>query len=164
VEWTQPKWRASYRLSLSRQDNRQIGRENADLNFLSNAFGFGLSPNPHWNVGADLNLERGENKEQDRVDLTRRIGFNITFLPVPEFSIGAIFNTGKMHDERDITENNNLGLNLEASYRFKIMDRSQGQAFVRYSRQTSDSSDTTFGFNQNLETWTVNTGLALSFF
>lgn len=62
--WTGEHWEFSYRLSYSREDNRQPGREQADFDTLENRVSLGLRPSDTLNLMLGLGRNRKQDQEQ----------------------------------------------------------------------------------------------------
>ncbi|MCI0416211.1 hypothetical protein L0222_25840 [bacterium] len=162
ADWQLTRWRFGYRLGQSSHDNRQTGRENADLRNLIHTFTLGLNPKTRLSMNFDVNLERAKNNESGRLDLTRRFGLNLNWQATDRFAVSSILNTTRAHDEADTSKNKSYGINLETSYRFGIFKASQGQLYLRYANQVGETNDQIFGINQRLEGWTITSGVNFS--
>jgi len=72
-------------------------------------------------------------------------------------------------DDAKTSERNNMFINAQWSLSFTLNRTAnrqflQGQVFVRYTRNESDFTDTVFGFADDSNNWTVNTGVNFSIF
>ena len=164
ADWQFARWRFGYRLGESIQDNRQPGRERADLKNLIHTLTLGLNPHARLTLNFDVNLERAKNDETGRLDLTRRFGMNWNWLATDRFTVSSTLNTTRTHDDADTSENKSYGINLETSYRFGIYKTSQGQIYLRYANQVGETTDRIFGINQRLEGWNITSGVNFSVF
>lgn len=169
LNWQIATWSLGYQLSRNDQDNRQPGRENADFYNLNNSFTVSLSPFSRLNLNVDLSLEKAENKEQQRVDRTRRYGFGFNLQTTKASNLNVVFSTTSSEDDAKISENNDMFLNAQWSLNFYlkrsvVKNWMQGQVFIRYARKESSSKDILFGFDSELDNWTLNTGVNLSLF
>jgi hypothetical protein len=72
AEWQLRNSRFGYRFNRSYQDNRQTGRENADLRNLTHGLWFGINPSQKFDVNLEVNAEDAFNRETDRTDRLRR--------------------------------------------------------------------------------------------
>lgn len=162
ANWQATKVNAGYQFSRSFQDNRQLGRENADLLNYTNAFSFGVTPHPAFNAGVDFNLERAENKESDRVDKLRRYGFRIGWNTTSTSTLSVFLSQSHGEDDAQTSENDNFQSDVQWSLRIDLHKHIQTQFFVRYSNSDSSSRDRVFSFNQDLESWSINTGINIT--
>jgi hypothetical protein len=167
-DWQGGRWRASYRIDRSSQDNRQPERESADRADRAQSVSLGFTPLASVILSVDLTLSRAENKEIDRTDRTRRLGLGADWQATETMSLGARWSTTDGEDDSHIRENGNSDLSAQATQR---LDRWKvagwplpGQIFVRFGRQTSHSLDREFQFDDSRRNWTVNTGLSLTAF
>ncbi len=167
-EWQSQKWRFGYRFNRSFQDNRQAGRELADLRNLINGFTFELNPASSIDLGVDLSAESSLNKEAARTDRTYRIGPNVTWRMTNQATLAATVSGIFSGDLAQTSKSRNAELDLQWSYRFGV-DRGgrrkvQGQFFIRYANRYARSLDNVFGFRNLTKLQTLNTGLSFTFF
>lgn len=169
LDWQGSRWRFGYRLGLSLQDNRQPGRENDDFKNVNNSFNLGLTPFNRLDLNLDFALESAENKAQDQTDLTRRVGGSVNLRTTRTSALNVNISASHSEDDAKTSKRNNMFINAQWSISFTLNrtpDRQflQGQVFVRYTRNESDFTDTVFGFADESNNWTVNTGVNFSIF
>lgn len=152
------------------QDNRQPGRERADLASASTGVTFGFKPLASLGLDFELSRERQKNFEQPRVDRTFRLGTRATwqtpFLKNSIFSGGSSFtlagDTGNLSDAR------NGELDAQWAYNFSFGEKKfkkiSGQFFVRYANRYGDQIDRQFFLNSINKTQTFNAGLTFNLF
>lgn len=166
--WQYGMWRVGYRLGYAVQDNRQTGRAEADFVTWTHSGSLGTTLFQIWYVNLDIGLERAESLETGRIDITERIGAQMTLRPVEGLTLSASVSPTWMEDKIKTSIRSNTNLALEGSYGFQFRDGSRlpvrGQVFVRYARQSSQTRDVTFDLDTENRTWTVNTGVSLSIF
>ena len=83
ADWQFTKWRLGYRFNRSLQNNRQPGRELADLENLVNGLTLGLNPTPALDLNFEVNNERANNFEFQRTDRTLRYAVNTNWRMTP---------------------------------------------------------------------------------
>lgn len=168
LDWQGGRWRASYRVDRSHQDNRQAERERADNASMAHSVAFGFTPLTSIDVGIDLSTSGSENKEIDRTDRTRRVGLNLDWRATGSTSLGARWSTTRGDDDTDLRENRSGDLSAQVTQRldtFKIAGWGlPGQLFFRFGRQSSRSIDREFDVDDSRRSWTANTGLNLTVF
>ncbi|MCI0486796.1 MAG: hypothetical protein L0229_09370 [Blastocatellia bacterium] len=168
AEWQAQRWRFGYRFNRSFQDNRQPGRELADLRNLINGFTFGFTPVASFDLNLDLTRESADNREQARIDHTNRIGANINWRLWQSMALTATISTTFAGDVAETSRSRNAELDLQWSYRFGLEKsryrKFSGQFFIRYANRYASSRDNLFGFNNLTKTQTLNTGLSFTFF
>ncbi len=152
------------------QDNRQIGRANADLASASN--GITVNYRPFQTLGLDFDFARERQKsfELNKVDRTFRIGTRGTwttpYIKNSVFSGGFSFtmagDTGNLNDTR------NGELDAQWAYNFSLGEnkfkKMSGQFFIRYANRYGDSIDRQFFFNSINKSQTFNFGLTFNLF
>lgn len=169
LDWQGTRWRFGYRLGYFLQDNRQPGRENSDFTNINNSFNLGLTPFNRLDLNLDIAFESAENKEQNRTDLTRRVGGSFNLRTTKTSVLNANISITNSEDDAKTSERNNMFINAQWSLSFTLNRTAnrqflQGQVFVRYTRNESDFRDTVFGFADESDNWTINTGVNLSIF
>jgi hypothetical protein len=167
-EWQMEKWRLAYRFNYSFQNNRQPGREIADLRNLINGFTFGLNPHSSFDLNLDLNIESANNFETSRIDRTFRAGINTNWRMTRNITVNAIVSNTLARDVARTTRNRNTEFDLQASYRFAVGEdrwrKVQGQFFIRYADRYGHALDFIFGIDNLTRLKTLNGGLNFVFF
>jgi hypothetical protein len=168
AEWQAKQLRFGYRFNHSLQDNRQLGRERADLRNLINGFTVGLTPSNALDLSLDLSLESAKNLETSRTDRTHRLGTNLNWRMSAKTALAAMVSTMFAGDLAQTSKSRNLELDLQWSYRFSV-ERSryrkvQGQFFIRYANRYARLFDNTFDLRNRTRLQTLNTGLSFTFF
>lgn len=168
AEWQLQKLRFGYRFNQSFQDNRQVGREQADLRNIVNAFTVGLSPASVLDMNFELNAESANNREQNRTDRNYRLGSNINWRMTERAALALTVSTIFAGDVARTTRSRNAEFDLQWSYRF-MLERSrfrkvQGQFFVKYANRYARSLDNLFGLSNLTKLQTFNIGLNFTFF
>ncbi len=168
AEWQFEKWRFGYRINHSFQNNRQPGRELADLKNFIHGFTFGVTPVPAFDLSFDLGRESADNREQNRTDNTLRIGSTINWRMTQKTALAATVSTTLAGDVADTSRSRNAELDLQWSYRFD-MEKSRfrkisGQFFIRYANRYARMRDRLLGFSNLTKIQTLNTGISFTFF
>ncbi len=168
AEWQVRSLRFGYRFNRSFQDNRQLGRELADLRNLIQVFTVGLTPLSMVDVSFDVNLERAKNFETQRTDRANRLGGQVNWRMSGRATLAATVSAVFAGDTKQISRNRNAEVDLQWSYRFgwerSRYQKVQGQFFVRYANRYASLSDTLFGLSNRTKLQTLNTGLSFTFF
>ncbi len=167
-EWQFQIWRLTYRLNHSLQDNRQPGREAADLRNLINGVTFGFNPRPDFELNFDLNIEGATNFEIRRTGRTLRAGINTNWRMTPRMTLNAIVSNTLAGDLARTTRNRNTEFDLQWSYQFTRGEtgwrKIQGQFFIRYADRYARTRDFVFGLDNLTRLKTLNSGLNFVFF
>ena len=169
VEFTLPTWRAAYRWGRSNQDNRQIGREAADLANVTNLVTFAVSRTPALEASIDIGFDHAQNKEQQRIDRTRRIATNVSWRPIDRVTLVGTWSRTRQFDDALTSETRGTELNVQASWLVLRPMRNvvspSARAFLRYSHLFGTIENFTFGLpREDREGWSVNTGVTLTLF
>lgn len=171
LSWQAGPVQLGYRWGWSFQDNRQEGREAADLRNTTNGVTAGLNAFGSVGVQLELSLERADNLETGRTDETRRLGGSLSWQPFSETNVLVNASTTLGRDKGRTSENDAKELSAEVSQGFRFgrvfplsAEGVRGRAFVRYTSRLSSSFDSIFDFRNSSAGWQWNTGVALSLF
>jgi hypothetical protein len=171
AQWAIGKWKAGYRYNTSSQDNRQVGREKADLDNLAHNIAASVSPLSWLDVGGSFAFEDAKNKELSQKNDTRRIGANIDLRPTRSLALSTVFSKTWLSDNPRTAESSNEDLSLELSHNFKLLrvraERPAARVFMRYQRQLAASTpfvELIRGDRTTRELWALNSGVSLNAF
>jgi hypothetical protein len=168
IEWALAKWRAAYRLGKSNQDNRQPGRERADLDNMTHMVAFGVSPLPTLDVSTELGIERADNLEVTSRAQTRRFGANADWRISSRIAIQSLFSTTWNEDSTD-ARGRATQLDVQASWQVRLARQPRQKpamrTFVKFSHLSGYNENARFGIARSTrEGWSVNTGATVSLF
>ncbi len=168
AEWQFTKFRTGYRFNRSSQDNRQTGRESADLYNTINGVTFGYTPNQKVDLSFDVNSERARNTENNRSDQTWRFGFNANLQVTKNTAFSATLSTLNAFDLGQISDNFTNEFNAQWTWKFlageKQFKKFSGQFFVRYATFYANAIDRSFDTNNLTKSNTLNAGINFTFF
>jgi hypothetical protein len=168
VTWQGAVWRGGYAWNRSLQDNRQPGRERADLLNVIHTFTVGAMASTKLDAGVEFAFEDADNQEISRTDLTRRVSVNVTARPFTRTSIAAVLTRNHLEDEPSTSERRTTDVNLtftqDVSFLRAHPDRLRAQFFVRYVRQTIYGLLLGMASPDDTQFWTLNTGLTFRIF
>ncbi|HVT42901.1 MAG TPA: hypothetical protein VMT00_00770 [Thermoanaerobaculia bacterium] len=168
LDWQIGRVRAGLRIGRTKQDNRQVGRENADFETSTSAVSFGFNPVPRLGFGIEMSVDDNESLEVGRRDRNERYGTNVTWTLFGQTALTASASKSLAHDNFRTSDSDSLDGFLELSSGFRLSrgepQRRQGRVFLRYGDQRSKTRDLTFGTDTDREGATVTSGLTLSLF
>jgi hypothetical protein len=171
VQWNIGKWRAGYRYNLSAQDNRQVGREKADLDNLAHNVAAAFSPKTWLDLTGSLAFEGAENKELDQQTDTKRVGAGVDVRATRDLTLTSAFTRTWMTDDPQTTETSNDELSVELSRNFRLLrraaERPSGRIFLRYLRQSAGSAQFVDGARASdisRSNWALNSGVSVNAF
>lgn len=162
ADWRWSRFSVGYRWNASRQDNRQEGREDADLEGSRSALALGFNPDRRLRLGLDLGLERSENLERDEVDEGRDVGARIEWTPFGRSRVTFRWSRTVNEDRAGVRRRTQSTVDARLSSAIPGASPVDGQAFVGFSHRRSTRSDTLLDINDRRETWNVTTGLSLT--
>jgi hypothetical protein len=171
AQWALGKWKAGYRYNTSSQDNRQIGRENSDLDNLAHNIAISVSPGTWIDVSGTYAFERANNQEVSQRNATRRAGASLDLKPLRDLALTGVVSRTWTDDEPRTAETVSNDLSLELSQSLKLIrgrgERPAARLFMRYQRQANTNIpflDTIRGDATSRQTWALNSGVSLNAF
>lgn len=174
LDWQFTKWRLGYRFNRSFQNNRQPGRELADLENLINGLTLGLNITPALDLNFEVNNEQANNFESLRKDRTLRYAANTNWRMTPRATFALNLSTVGAGDLARTSSNRSIEGDAQISYRldaehpvwqrlFANHNHMQAQFFIRYANRFAHTRDRVFVINSLNKVWTLNTGMNLTF-
>lgn len=168
LEWMGATWRAGYRYSLSDQDNRQPGREDADFKARVHGVSLGLTPHRRVDLSLDVDLERSDNLELEEVTETLRYGLGYQLELADWTALNGSASWSETETSPFFQVNESTILDLQWTVRLRrLLGERRGvgaQVFLRYSYQESELVDPVFELEETFRNWGINSGINLSFF
>jgi len=171
LQWIIGKWRAGYRYNTSAQDNRQLGREKADLDNLAHNVAAAFSPRSWIDMGATFAFEGAKNKEVSQENDTRRVGANVDIRATRDLGLSGVFSRTWTSDDPRTNESSSDDLSVELSQNFRFIRRPaarpSGRLFLRYVRQSASNTpflDSVRADEVTRRTWALNSGVSLNAF
>lgn len=168
LEWMGASWRAGYRYSLSDQDNRQPGREEADFKARVHGISIGLTPHPRVDLSLDVDLERADNLELEEITETVRygLGAQLQLADWTALSGTASWSETEIDPFQQVSESTTIDLQWTLRLRRLFGERrgAGGQLFLRYSFQETEARDPVFELEETFRNWSINSGISLSLF
>lgn len=149
------------------QDNRQPGREQADI--LNGNLNAQLTWRLHTRLGLGLTWGRGRNHDYENT-LTRYThsrGATGNWSITDRLALALGLNHQREHDSAGNQRRRSLSSEGQLSWSFELVrgdSRLPGQWFVRWGRQRSSFLDRVFGIDDGSDLFAVNTGLSFTFF
>lgn len=170
AEWQlTEKFRASYQMNHTLQDNRSIGREIADLQNFVHTASFGWTPKPTFELNFDLNFEDANNRELASTNRTLRFGFVVNWQATTRQTVNATFATLGAGDLLRTNNSRNTEFDLQWNYRLtreseNKFRKAQMIYFIRYSNRFARTNNFVENINNLTKLNTFNTGLNFIFF
>jgi hypothetical protein len=140
--WQAGKWRLQFRYNRSFQDNRQTGREQADLVGTASTVSVGYALRDNLDLSVDAGAERQSNRELLQNARTRRVGTTVNWRPTPLTTVTAFGSVTSTADEPATNDADNGDVRLELARGFDLWRNtagggSRGQLFLRYANQSA---------------------------
>ncbi|MBL4631929.1 MAG: hypothetical protein JKY14_12520 [Paraglaciecola sp.] len=166
ANWTFSLYSLAYSSSYSEQDNRQVGRLNADFSRVNHSVSQNIQMFDSLSLNIDLGRARNFDHENNTVFYNNNaaVAVNYTLFGAWQMSLAASLN--KDYDNFGLSTANafsvNAGVDHQLSLQFSGVDIS-GQWYLRYAKQRSESADNVFAFNTFSQDWNMTSGLSLTF-
>lgn len=168
LSWSFERWSLGYQFAYSLQDNRQQGRERSDFRNRDHSVNASFRVTDRLTLGARVGRSENDDREFGITREADTYGATVDWLLTDRLSLSGSYDDNRNSDDIGQASSNSDNLSAQLAYRFELPGpngrKLPAQAFVRYARQASDSSDNVFGFNTSAETWAVNSGISLSFY
>lgn len=164
ADWRLGKVTLGLQWNRSEQDNRQPGREDADLNVTRQGVNVRMSPLRSLNLNLDLTQETSENLQRDETDETLRWGAQMNWQVFARSSLSVRVSDTATEDLLVTRRRANRQVNAQWSSVLPYLDRIQGQYFLRYNRNENSSFNATFDQDDRREAWWLDLGLNFTFF
>ena len=175
IAWQLAKWRLQYRFNQSDQDNRQTGRERADLTGTMNTVSLGLMPHANVDLSVDASQERQANHELAQIARVRRVGGSVNWRATPLTTLTAFGSVSVSSNEPSTDDADNAEMRFELARGFNLWRNaegrgSRGQLFLRYANQSSTLRRYSVTVPNAVlrgaarDTWTLSSGASLRLF
>jgi hypothetical protein len=166
LDWTVGGVNLNYKYITAIQDNRQVGRENADTRNLTHQLSTNWQVTPQFRLNLGYNFVNANNLEQSLTRFTNSPTFGTSW----EFIPGTLFafNYNRSDDTDSIGQGFNRGESLEflLTHNFKLNSLGQelpGSAFLRFGKQSTLNQNVQNNINTNAAIDTISGGISLSF-
>ncbi len=167
LSWDFDKWDLGYQTEWSKQDNIQVGRDQADFKTLGHQLSINLRPIEKVNVGLALGRIKNKDVEQDINRYDNTYGLNLDWQLTEKFTLAASHSRNRNSDDQDLSKGVSTNNELKLSYQFKVSTPSgkkvPGQTFIRYSRQSAENTDNEQDFQTKGSSSGVFAGINFSF-
>lgn len=164
VAWRWRRVTFGWRLNVSEQDNRQEGREDADLKNRAQALRLGLRPHPRIAFDLGLDLDRRESVERDEVDERTRWSVRANLSATATSQLSVAWSTTHDEDRAGTRERDASTLDAQWSGAIPGLGGIGGQYFLRLSRNDASSVDRDFDVSDDRSDWRLDSGLNVSLF
>lgn len=167
VQWTGASWNLALNGSLSEQDNRQPGREEADFDHSGLGVSLFTSPLAALDLGIDVRRERQEVLELGERTTTDSVGLQWTLrLPAPHALTGSLSWTDS-ETEPSVRSSEDVIGDAQWSWTFERRRRAHGvsgRLYLGGSYRESRALDFLFDFSDRRDGWKVAAGTSFSLF
>jgi hypothetical protein len=155
-----------YKFSNAVQDNRQIGRENADFHNLNHQFSIGWQPSQQLSFNFGYNFTNAQNIERQLTRFTQSPSFGMSWEFVPDVTFSLNYNLNNDADSigESLTRSTALDLLLNWNFKTNTFGReSPGSVFLRYSHQSNLNQSAIGNFSTDASINTISAGMSLNF-
>lgn len=164
AEWRVRSVSFGLQWNRSQQDNRQVGREDADLNVTRRGGTLRFTPFQRANVSLDLAQEISENVQRDETDETFRWGGQLSWQLFDRSSLSVRVSDTNTQDVLDTRSRGNRQWNAQWSSVVPMAQRFQGQYFLRLNHTESNALNLNVQQRDRRKAWWLDLGLNFTFF
>jgi hypothetical protein len=168
ADWQVKTVRWGYRFNRSLQDNRQVGRELADLRNITNVWSLGVQASAKLSVNLDVSWDSALNNEQKRTDHTFRLGPSVNWNMTKSMAFTGAVSATRLGNVAGTSRNRTAEVDFQWSYKLGVdkgrYKKLQGQFFIRYANRYAFATDSVFGLRNLTKIQTLNTGINFTFF
>jgi hypothetical protein len=164
LSWDTPDIIFNYKFSSSLDDNRQLGRENADFRRLNHQVSIDLKPTPQFRLNLGYNFTNSLNVEQNLTRFSNSPTLGASWEFKPDLTFAFNYNRNNDTDSRgeSATDENGLELLLTWNFRSNFFDRENpGSVFLRYGRQSAQNRSGIINTDKTVDI--INAGVSWSF-
>ncbi|HUF68642.1 MAG TPA: hypothetical protein VMM79_08285 [Longimicrobiales bacterium] len=151
-----------YRLNLSEQDNRQTGRENADLERTTHTVNVTASPLRTLSLRGELSRIEAFSVEREETDATRRVAFGIDWMLLRDAVLALALSDTDSDNDVDLSGRNDRTWSLQWSSPVPGLQRFGGKWLLRFARAENSATDPS-GNAVERNNWMIDTGFNFSF-
>jgi hypothetical protein len=159
ADWQIRKLTVSYGWNRSYQDNRQVGRETADLTVVRHGLTTRLAATRRLSVTLEGGFESSRNHERDETDVTTRWDAQLQWQPLDRSSLSLRLSDTSTEDLAATRRRRQSQLNAQWSSALPLLSRVQGQYFVRFTRSRASSFTAAVDQDDRRRAWWLDTGL-----
>jgi hypothetical protein len=168
ADWQIKKFMWGYNGNRSFLNNRQKGRERADLGVLVNTGRIGIAATSKLNFNIDLSGESSANKENSRLDRTYRLGPGLTWQLTRRMGLTLNLANTIGGDTTKTSHSRNTEFDASWTYRFERgregLGKVAGQFFIRYANHYSHFLDRLLSTDSLRTNQTLTANLGITFF
>jgi hypothetical protein len=151
-----------YRVGQSAQDNRQTGRENADLERSTHGLTAALVPLRNLSANLDLSWVGAHSVERDETDRTRGIGVGISWSPLQESVLGVQLSDTRVDNEESGSGRNDRSWSVQWAAPVPGLHRFGAKWLLRFAHAENVARGVAAD-DVRRENWMVDAGFNLSF-
>jgi hypothetical protein len=164
LSWATPDVILNYKFTNAFEDNRQLGRENADFRNINHQISVDVKPSPQLRLNLGYNFTNVQNFERQLNRLTNSptLGLNWEFRP--DWTLAFSYNRNSDVDTlgESSTNSNIIDLLLTWSFKSNFLGRDNpGSVFLRYGRQSTLNRSGLINTDNTVDI--INSGISWSF-
>lgn len=165
VAWVVGPASLAYGLARSAQDNRQVGREQADFHTLGHRVSGSGPLSDAWRVNLELHRSRQRSVEEQRTRRTTGASFGLEGDLHEQVTLAAQLAQTLADDSTGQTLARSTTAHLQTTWRFTLPGPGPSlpaQAHLRLGAQGDTNRDATFGVASRWRAWWLDIGLSVN--
>ena len=168
LSWNTDKFILGLSQSVSEQDNRQQGREDADFKNTNHSVDVSYQFTSNFNASLGLGEVEAYDNENNLTTFDDTLSFGMNWNITDKLQLSTNYNEAGNHDSANNATRDGYSANAQLSWQFEMpgfsVKKIPGQFFINYTMQNNRSRDNVFISEINSHDWTINAGLSLSLF
>ena len=168
ADWFIDRFGFGYAFSESVQDNRQIGRREADLRRRSHSISISYQPIESLDLRAGTSFTRQRDFQFGIEETNHFVDGGLTWRFWPSWALSADASFSADSDSENEFESRFHTLSARLTKELAIplpgMASRTGRIFIAFNRQTNESQDNVAAFETQADTWVLTAGASISLF
>jgi len=169
ASWAGGLWNASYAIAYALQDNRQVGRERADLTSLTQQISLSRRLSTTLGVNGAIGVGRQYNRESSLVQRNVTATLGADWQPSQHWTLAGSVSAQRARDSEDDQRNDGWGVQAQVTRQIGMRIPGAGaplpvQVFIRGSSIVSKDRNNVFDFASDVRQWGIDLGVSISAF
>jgi len=161
VDWNSSRMGFGIRWSRTLQDNRQVGRADADFSGAGRSASLRMIPWSRLTLHLDVAREWAEHRERDERSESARLGAQASLQVLPATAISLRYSLTRRRENDGARTQDDHGIDAQLSSALPGLGRWDGQCFGRFAYTRFSLLDTDSGLGSARRRWSVDVGLSL---
>lgn len=169
ANWQAERWQFGYRLDLTKQDNRQAGREFADFYNVGHTFQGGYRFTPTFNVTAGFGRTVKYANESNLFSYGYNYSGGFDWQFQERWNLNGNYTLNSARDSQNLADSRGWAVQTQIAWRFSLPSFGGGRAlpgqlFLRHALNDNVNRDNLAGVMNVGRFWMIQSGITVSLF